>query len=109
MSTTPFISAVKSPVISSRKPDFSGAFIDLEGEVQDLTRGARLAQLQVHAAFGELKRDNDGNYAELPEKEAGELAVFAVGQVFEMARRLEELYDRQYDEAHAAKHGWRQP
>jgi hypothetical protein len=69
---------------------FSDAFRSLEGEVCDLTRMARLAQLQLHEAVGELTF-LDGKYKAPPDVEATELAIFAVDQMADMAKKLEEL------------------
>jgi hypothetical protein len=38
---------------------FSNAFTEIEGDVCDLTRMARLAELQLHDAVGELERRDD--------------------------------------------------
>ena len=75
----------------------SRAFTSLEGEVCDLARMARLMQLQVHEAIGEL-RFVDGKYTEAPNGEATELAIFAVSQMADMTKRFKDLYHRLYDE-----------
>jgi hypothetical protein len=59
---------------------FSDAFTSPEGEVCDLSRMARLMQMQVHEAVGELSFV-DGKYTEAPNGEATELAIFAVSQM----------------------------
>jgi hypothetical protein len=70
---------------------FSDAFSSLEGGVCDLTRMARLAELQMYEAVGALAI-MDGEYTELPKREATELAIFAVSQMADMAKKLEELW-----------------
>ena len=66
-------------------------YADLEHEVTDLTRMARLAEIQVDNAIGQLSLV-DGKYTEPPEAEATDLAVFAVSQMAGMAKRFQELY-----------------
>ena len=69
---------------------FSNAFIELESDICDLTRGARLACEQVLRAIGELNVDeNTDKYTEAPDVKAAELAIFAVDQMHKMARDLE--------------------
>ena len=75
----------------------SEAFRDREGEVCDLARMARLMQLQVHEAVGELSFV-DGQYTEAPNGEATELAIFAVSQMADMMKRFKDRYHRLYDE-----------
>jgi len=72
---------------------FAQAFSELEGEVCDLTRMARLAELQLNKAVGNLTY-KDGAYTEAPE-----LAVFTVSQMAVMANRFEDLYHRLHNEA----------
>jgi hypothetical protein len=78
---------------AAEREHFADAFSELEAEVCDLTRMARLAELQLYEAVGELAFA-DGEYTELPKREATELAVFAVSQMADMAKRFEELYYR---------------
>jgi hypothetical protein len=81
MNTTSRIPTIAQPptaALSKRRVAFAGAFLELEPEIRDLTRAARLAQLQLHEAVGELRCDAHGNYIELPDKETVELATFAV-------------------------------
>ncbi|MGY4509300.1 hypothetical protein [Bradyrhizobium sp. USDA 3650] len=66
---------------------FARAFCDLESNVCDLTRMARLAQLQVHEAIGELKYE-DGTCVEVPDTESVGLAMFAVSLLTEKVREL---------------------
>jgi hypothetical protein len=80
---------------------FASAFHDLEGEVCDLTRMARLAELQLYEAVGELSFV-DGKNTEPPKVEATDLAVFAVSQMAVLAKRFEELYYRLHNEAASA-------
>jgi hypothetical protein len=79
----------------------ASAFQDLESEVCDLPRAARLAQLQVHEAVGELKCSGR-QYTEVPDYEAVELAVFAVDQVMDAAKKIEQLYYRLHNEGVSA-------
>jgi hypothetical protein len=44
-----------------------------------------------------------GEYTEQPKAEATELAVFAVSQMADMAKRFQELYFRLYSEAATAE------
>ena len=83
---------------------FADAFSSLEPEVCDLTRMARLAELQLHEAVGELSFV-DREYKAPPDVEATELAIFAVSQMADMAKRFEELYYRLHNEAVRA--GWK--
>ena len=69
------------------------AFAEMEPNVRDLTRMARLAELQLHEALGELQC-KDGKYIEIPDQEAADLAIFAVSKMAEMAKQLEQLYYR---------------
>jgi hypothetical protein len=84
--------------VAAESKHFADAFSVLEGEVCDLTRMARLAELQLYEAVGELAFA-DGEYTEMPKREATELAIFAVSQMAVMAKRLEELYYRLHTEA----------
>lgn len=76
---------------------FARAFCGLESEVCDLTRMARLAQLQVHEAIGELRYE-DGTCVESPNTESTELATFAVSMLTEKVQGLREWY-RLFNEA----------
>jgi hypothetical protein len=84
--------------------EVSSALFDLEGDLRDLPRIARLANEQLHRAIGELAFDGS-EYTEIPNYAKTELAIFAVSQVAQMAKDLEALYDRAFNksaEAHAA-------
>jgi hypothetical protein len=87
---------------ATERERFAKAFQALEGEVCDLTRMARLAELQLYEAVGELSFAG-GEYTETPKVEATELAVFAVSQMADMAKRFEELYYRLHNEAAQAQ------
>jgi hypothetical protein len=63
---------------------------------------ARLAELQLHEAVGELSFVN-GEYTEIPKAQATDLAVFAVSQMADMAKRFQELYFRLHNEAATAE------
>jgi hypothetical protein len=95
------ISPIHATALAAECEHFSSAFSDIEGEICDLTRMARLAALQLHEAVGELPIVN-GEYTEAPNVEATDLAIFAVSQMAVMAKRLEELYYRLHNEAVAA-------
>jgi hypothetical protein len=82
---------------ATERAHFASAFHDLEGEVCDLTRMARLAELQLYEAVGELSFV-DGKYTEPPKVEATDLAVFAVSQMAVLAKRFEELYYRLHND-----------
>jgi hypothetical protein len=73
-------------------------FSEIESSLRDLPRIARLAEEQLHWAIGELAF-NGSEYTEIPNYAKTELAIFAVSQVAKMAKDLEGLYDRIYDEA----------
>jgi len=73
----------------------ANAYSDLEGEVTDLTRMARLAEIQLNTAIGQLEC-NDGKYIEAPDYEATDLAIFAVTEMAKMAKRFEDLYYRAF-------------
>jgi hypothetical protein len=92
------IKPVHLTILVAPRERFSDAFQTLEPEVCDLTRMARLAQLQLGKAVGNLPFA-DGKYTEPPEAEATGLAVLVVGQMADMAKRLEELYYRLHNEA----------
>ncbi|OKO73192.1 hypothetical protein AC630_29090, partial [Bradyrhizobium sp. AS23.2] len=77
---------------------FARAFCSLESDVCDLTRMARLAQLQVHEAIGELKYE-DGTCVEAPDTESTELATFAVALLTEKVRELEREWYRLFNGA----------
>jgi hypothetical protein len=89
---------IHATILATEREHFAAAFHALEGEVYDLTRMARLAELQLYKAVGNLSFV-DGEYTEPPKAEATELAVFAVSQIAEMAKRFEELYLRLHNEA----------
>ncbi|MGL9621571.1 hypothetical protein QRQ56_26505 [Bradyrhizobium sp. U531] len=80
------------------RPGFARAFCNLESNVCDLTRMARLAQLQVHEAIGELKYE-DGTCVEVPDTESVGLAMFAVSLLTEKVRELEQEWYRLFNEA----------
>jgi hypothetical protein len=69
----------------------SRAFSDLEPEVVNLSRMARLAEIQLDKAIGQLAC-KDGNYIEAPEYEAADLAIFAVSEMAKMTKRFDDLY-----------------
>jgi hypothetical protein len=71
---------------------FSNRFSELEPDLRDLRRAARLAALQLDRAVGELSFV-DGKYTEVPDAEHTELAILAVGSVLRMAQELERMYD----------------
>jgi hypothetical protein len=90
----------KAPVAESpmEHRDYYGAYFELESEIRDITRAARLAQIQLWRAVGDLGHA-DGNCIEIPEADAIELAVFAVDQVAKATKSMEKTYDRLWDEA----------
>jgi hypothetical protein len=77
---------------------FARAFCDLESDVCDLTRMARLAQLQVHEPIGELKYE-EGTCVEVPDTERVGLATFAVSLLTEKVRELERKWYRRFNGA----------
>jgi hypothetical protein len=83
-------------------PEFAHAFSEIEGDVRDLAKMARLAEIQLHQAVGELRCDN-GKYIEIPDQEATDLAIFAVSKMAEMAKHLEQLYDSFHGGAETAR------
>lgn len=76
---------------------FSDAFAELEGEVYDLARAARLANEQLYRAVGELQTDGT-RFVEVPDANDTELAMFAVSQVLKMAEELRSLWLRLHNE-----------
>jgi hypothetical protein len=74
------------------------AFQELESEIADMTRMARLAEQQLWRALGNLAC-KDGKYIELPDAETTGLAVFAVQKMHDMAKELEAKYERLWHEA----------
>ncbi|WP_371423275.1 hypothetical protein [Tardiphaga sp.] len=74
------------------------AFSALEPDLRDLARHTRLAVNQLHSAVGDL-RCSGGEYIEVPNYEATDLAIFVVGQAADAAKNLEALYDRLWDDA----------
>jgi hypothetical protein len=96
------ISAIHATIPATEREHFAAAFHALEGEVCDLTRMARLAELQLYEAVGELSFVN-GEYTEPPNAEATGLAVLVVSQMADMAKRFEDLYCRLHNEAAAAE------
>jgi hypothetical protein len=84
--------------------EVSSALLDLESNLCDLPRIARLAEEQLHRAIGELEF-NGSEYTEIPNYAKTELAIFAVSQVEQMAKDLKGQFYRIYGEAaeaHAA-------
>jgi hypothetical protein len=77
-------------------------YFEIEGGVPDLTRMARLAELQLHEAVGELQH-RDGKIVEIPDTEATELAIFAVSQMAIMAKKFEELYLSSFEDDRRAR------
>ena len=84
--------------ISQENERFSKAFSGLEGEICDLTRMARLAQLQLHKAIGDLEYE-DGKCVETPSTEPAELAIFAVDLLASKAKELEQMWYRLHNDA----------
>ena len=78
------------------------AFAEMEPDVHDLALMARLAELQLHQAIGELQC-KDGKYIEIPDQEAADLAIFVVSKMAEMAKQLEQHYYRLYGGAETAR------
>jgi hypothetical protein len=74
----------------------ASAYSDLEPEVTDLTRMARLADLQLYKAVGGLSC-KDKKYIAIPDYEATDLAIFAVSEMAKMAKRFEDLYYRAFE------------
>jgi hypothetical protein len=64
---------------------------EIECAVCDLPRMARLAELQLYQAVGELEH-RDGKIVEIPDAASTELAVFAVSKMAQMAEQFEQLY-----------------
>ncbi len=58
------ISPIHATALAAECEHFSDAFSSLEGELCDLTRMARLAELQLYEAVGELAFV-DGEYTEI--------------------------------------------
>jgi hypothetical protein len=85
--------------IDARHVAFSAAFAVIEGEVQDLRTMARIAQLQLFGAVGELSGSEGEFYTETPRVEAVQHAVFLVNQMADMAKAFEDRYFRLWDEA----------
>ena len=86
----------------------SNAYSDLEPEVANLARMARLAEIQLNKAVGQL-RCEDGKYVEVPDYEATDLAIFAVSQMAKMVERFEELYYSQRSRERTIKLGYGPP
>jgi hypothetical protein len=80
-------------VANKYDPAFSRAFSDLEPDIRDLPRIARLATQQLYKAVGQLKIAN-GKYIEVPDAGDTELAIVAAEIMLRMARELEQTYDR---------------
>jgi hypothetical protein len=81
-----------------RLPRVHRAFLEIESELRDLPRIARLADEQLHRAIGELGCAGR-KYTEVPDYAEVELALFAVSKVAQMAKDLESQFDRIYSEA----------
>ena len=63
---------------------------DIEGEIYDLTRASRLAQMQLHATIGELEHDpRTGKCIEAPDAENIAVMIFALNQVSDLAEKIE--------------------
>ncbi|KRQ03330.1 hypothetical protein AOQ71_31905 [Bradyrhizobium manausense] len=77
------------------------AFRGLESDICDLTRMARLAELQLQKAIGDLRYEN-GICVEAPDTEDAELATFAVSLLTEKVRELEGEWYRLFNEGVAA-------
>jgi hypothetical protein len=84
--------------ITAERENFAKAFTGLEGDVCDLTRMARLAQLQVHETIGEL-RCEDGKCVEVPDTENVDLAIFAVSLLNDKVKELEATWYRLFNDA----------
>ena len=67
--------------------------VDLEPDLRDLRRAARLAEKQLHNAISNLAFV-DGKYTEVPDAEEAELAIFAVESVARRAEELEQMFNR---------------
>jgi hypothetical protein len=93
---------IHAAILATEREHFAAAFHALEAEVCDLTRMARLAELQLYEAVGELAFAG-GEYTETPKREATELAIFAVEQMAGMTKRFEELYYHLHNEAAQAE------
>ncbi|OKO67359.1 hypothetical protein AC630_40405, partial [Bradyrhizobium sp. AS23.2] len=89
-------------IIKAREGErLAQAFRDLEPDVCDLTRMARLAELQMHKAIGDLRHD-DGICVEVPDTEDVQLATFTVFLLTEKVRDLEQEWCRLFNGAVAA-------
>jgi hypothetical protein len=91
-------SLTKTSGACEKTREVSSGLSDLESSLRDLPRIARLAEEQLHRAIGELAF-NGSDYTEIPNYAKTELAIFAVSQVAQMAKDLEDLYDRTWSEA----------
>ena len=67
------------------------SYHELDCQIADLASMAQLAELQLHAAVGELGY-KDGKCIEPPDAEALRLAVFAVSQTATMTQKLEQWF-----------------
>lgn len=85
----------------SEEEGIAHAFRALEPDVCDLTRMARLAELQVHKAIGDLRYE-DGICVEVPDTEDAELATFTVSMLTEKVQRLKCEWYRLFNGAVAA-------
>ena len=80
----------------------ANAYSDLEPEVTDLSRMARLAEIQMNKAVGQLSC-KDRNYIEVPDYEDTDLAIFAVSQM----QSQDSQGARPHDSTHPACHSRR--
>src|SRR5947209_357634 len=76
--------------------------LNLETDLRDLRRAARLAERQVYKAVGNLSVV-DGKYVEIPDYEDVDLAVFAVETVTKNAKELEIMFDRCFETARSLR------
>jgi hypothetical protein len=83
--------AVAASERGSNSEDTRHRWFELECGVLDLSRMARLAEVQLHAAVGDLEH-RDEKIVEIPDTEAHALAIFAVTQMAIMAKKFEDLY-----------------
>jgi hypothetical protein len=84
--------------VAAEREYFAKAFTGLEGDVCDLTRMARLAQLQLHEAIGELRYE-DGKCVEMPDEENVDLAIFTVSLLNDKVKELKETWYRLFNDA----------
>lgn len=86
---------------ANRRAGLAQAFLALEPDVCDLARMARLAELQLQKAIGDLRHE-DGICVEVPDTENAEIATFAVSLLAEKVQGLKREWYRLHEEAVAA-------